>query len=500
MKSFSKLYSDFWINYDNAELMGAGVDAQLVALYLQGNHHHNILGAYYLPLLYMASDLKLPIEQVQTSLEKLCKINYCKYDSKTQYIWVCNLAFEQIGEDVGSKDNRIKALQSIWMSLPSKLEFLEEIYNKYQDKFHLKLRAFEKPTQDCKIQKEEPTVSTPITNTTPNIQSAECLPSVVPAFEGASEPLESLPEDKSADIFWENSLKAPSEVPHRVCEVATDSLDTTIVVQDPISLSPSKGLISPSEGPLNLLASPFEGALDPLRSNIEDRSKNIEDRNKKEEIEEELEKEKRRNINNTQVLNLNIVAQARRCVDDQPDKSSSFLEKPNETSEKSLTRSQNQKNLPAIWYGSNSELKLKPKNTNSKISIKSNVDASVAAVFEHWKITMKHPKAKLDHKRKTWISDALKMGFTVDELCDAITGCSRTPFYMKDNPRGQCYDGLHVILRDAEQIEGFIQNCHSPPKPKTEAEQKLESSLYVADKWVDYKRNESAIFVRNNDD
>lgn len=498
MKSFSKLYSDFWINYDNAELMGLGVNAQLVALYLQGNHHHNILGAYYLPLLYMASDLKLPVEQVKITLERLCKINYCKYDCKTQYIWVCNLAFEQIGEDIGSKDNRIKALQSIWMSLPVKLEFLEEIYNKYQDTFHLKRRAFEIPSQDGEVKGEEYSISTPVTNTTPNIRFTECLPPVVPAFEGASESLESLPEDKSADIFWENSLEAPSEVSHGVCEVVTDSLDTTIVVQDPISLSPSKGLISPSEGPLKPLASPFEGALDTLRSNIEDRSKNIEDRNKKEEIEEELEKEKRRNINNTQVLNLNIVAQARRCVDDQPDKSSSFLEKPNEIGEKPLTQSQN--NLPVIWSNSNPEPKLKSKNIISKTNIKNNVDASVTAVFDHWKITMKHPKAKLDRKRKTWISDALKMGFTVDELCNAITGCSRTPFYMKDNPRGQYYDGLHVILRDAEKIEGFIQNCHSPPKAKTEAEQKLESSLYVADKWVDYKRNELASFVRNNDD
>ena len=505
MKSFSKLYSDFWINCNNTELMDLGIDAQLVALYLQGNHHRNILGAYYLPLLYMASDLKLSVEQVQTSLEKLCKINYCKYDCRTQYIWVCNLAFEQIGEDVGSKDNRIKALQSIWKSLPAKLEFLEEIYNKYQDKFHLKRRAFENPTQDCEIQKEEPTVSTPITNTTPNIQSAERLLPVVPPFEGASESLESLSEDKSTDIFLEKSFEVPSEVPHGACKIVTDFFGTTIVVQDPISLPPSKGLISLSEGPLNPFESPFEGALDPLSSNIEDRSKNIEDRNKKEEIEEELEKEKRRNINNTQVLNLNIVAQARRCVDDQPNKFSSFLEKPNEIDEKSLTQSQNQdqSNLPVILLNlpnPNPEAKPKSKNIISKTSIKNSVNASVVAVFEHWKTTMKHPRANLDQNRRDLICQALEWGYSVEEICEAITGCFRTPFYMKENPRGQYYTGLHIILRDADQIDKFIKNCHSPPKPKTEAEQKLQSSLYVADKWVDYKRNESTIFVRNNDD
>ncbi|MEI8055473.1 MAG: hypothetical protein WCH10_05710 [bacterium] len=39
MKPFTKLYSDFWINPDNAELMQLGLDAQLMALYLQGNSH-----------------------------------------------------------------------------------------------------------------------------------------------------------------------------------------------------------------------------------------------------------------------------------------------------------------------------------------------------------------------------------------------------------------------------------------------------------------------------
>ncbi len=151
MKHFSKLYSDFWINYDNSEVVSLGMDAQLMALYLQGNSHHNMLGVYYLPLLYIASDLKLPVEQVKTALKKLCQINYCKYDVETQHVWVCNLAFEQIGENVNAKDNRIKSIHTIWQSLPSKLEFLEEIHQRYRIDFHLEPRVFEKPAKTCEI-------------------------------------------------------------------------------------------------------------------------------------------------------------------------------------------------------------------------------------------------------------------------------------------------------------------------------------------------------------
>ena len=58
MKPFTKFYSDYWINPDNASLMQLGTDAKLMAIYLQSNAHHNMLGVYYLPLLYVACDLK----------------------------------------------------------------------------------------------------------------------------------------------------------------------------------------------------------------------------------------------------------------------------------------------------------------------------------------------------------------------------------------------------------------------------------------------------------
>ena len=80
-------------------------------------------------------------EKVQTALKKLCEINYCKYDTKTQYIWVCNLVHEQIGKKIDINDNRIKALQEIWKSLPLQLEFLENIYNKYYYAFHLDIEG-----------------------------------------------------------------------------------------------------------------------------------------------------------------------------------------------------------------------------------------------------------------------------------------------------------------------------------------------------------------------
>jgi len=90
---------------------------------------------------------------------------------------------------------------------------------------------------------------------------------------------------------------------------------------------------------------------------------------------------------------------------------------------------------------------------------KSNEQTTVTRVFEHWQTVMHHPQAQLDPKRVHIIKQALKSGYTPVQLCQAITGCSVTPHNMGDNDRGQRYDGLHVILRDGDQIDRFIRNA-----------------------------------------
>ena len=83
----------------------------------------------------------------------------------------------------------------------------------------------------------------------------------------------------------------------------------------------------------------------------------------------------------------------------------------------------------------------------------------VNTVFEFWQTTLKHPQARLDDKRRKLIRKALQAGYHVNDLKTAILGCSLTPHNMGVNDRGQKYDGLHVILRDADQIDRFIHNA-----------------------------------------
>jgi hypothetical protein len=94
------------------------------------------------------------------------------------------------------------------------------------------------------------------------------------------------------------------------------------------------------------------------------------------------------------------------------------------------------------------------------------IPCEVENVFSHWQLTMNHRDAKLDEKRKKLIRNALKTGYTTEQLCEAITGCSLTPHNIGKNDRNQRYDGLHIILRNADQIDRFIQNSRTPPISK----------------------------------
>lgn len=111
-------------------------------------------------------------------------------------------------------------------------------------------------------------------------------------------------------------------------------------------------------------------------------------------------------------------------------------------------------------------------------------------VFAHWKQTLNHPDAMLDARRKQLIREALRMGYTTAQLCQAITGCSLTPHNMGQNAQGERYDGLHLILRDGNQIDRFIHNAHHPPRQISRAEQQTKANIETLQQWLAHTENE----------
>lgn len=79
----------------------------------------------------------------------------------------------------------------------------------------------------------------------------------------------------------------------------------------------------------------------------------------------------------------------------------------------------------------------------------------VDLIFDYWKKVMSSPKSVLDANRKGLIIKALKL-YSPADVCKAIRGCSKTPHNMGDNQQKTKYNGLNLILRNAEYIDKFI--------------------------------------------
>lgn len=84
------------------------------------------------------------------------------------------------------------------------------------------------------------------------------------------------------------------------------------------------------------------------------------------------------------------------------------------------------------------------------------MNAEIEAVFNRWKTTMGHARARLDPKRAKAIRGMLMVGYTVEDLELAIFGCSVSAFHQGQNDRSQRYDDIALICRDAEHVDKFI--------------------------------------------
>ena len=108
---------------------------------------------------------------------------------------------------------------------------------------------------------------------------------------------------------------------------------------------------------------------------------------------------------------------------------------------------------------------------------------------------MEHPFAKLDSERKNLIQGALKLGYSTEDLCQAIRGCSITPHNRGENDRNERYDGLHIIFGSSQKIERFMGNYKNPPKSKTESQKRTESNIHTLQDWVKRKMQEERAYA-----
>lgn len=102
-------------------------------------------------------------------------------------------------------------------------------------------------------------------------------------------------------------------------------------------------------------------------------------------------------------------------------------------------------------------------------------------VFQHWQETWKHPKAHLDAKRRRVITQAL-VGYSADQLCQAISGYLNSPHHCGQNERSTVYDDIETFLRDAKHIDAGIRFHENPPR--TDLSALTRKNVAATTDWV----------------
>lgn len=108
-------------------------------------------------------------------------------------------------------------------------------------------------------------------------------------------------------------------------------------------------------------------------------------------------------------------------------------------------------------------------------------------IFEYWKEVMKKTNsAQFTAGRLKAVKARLKDGYTVEQIKQAIKGCSLTPHNMGQNDNGKLYDCLSLICRSGEHLERFSGNAeqlttdNNPPPTKgggRMTQEQLEANL-----------------------
>jgi hypothetical protein len=159
MRDYSKVGPQFWIGPTGKKLRAAGMEAQIVAMYLLTSPHANMLGLYYCPVMFIAHETGIGLEGANKGLQRAIEADFCQYDEASEVVWVMEMASYQVGEALKANDLRVKGVQNEYASLPEN-PYLALFYEKYSEAFCMSScrgndSPYEAPTKPLRSQEQE---------------------------------------------------------------------------------------------------------------------------------------------------------------------------------------------------------------------------------------------------------------------------------------------------------------------------------------------------------
>lgn len=139
MSNYGKIEGTFWTGNTGRQIVSAGQEAVIVSVYLMSSPHANMLGLYYLPIVYLCHDTGLTEEGALKGLARASEAGFCEYDRASSWVWIRNMAFWRVERTLKPEDNRVKKVASAYAELPNN-PFLGDFFDHYTADFHLQDR------------------------------------------------------------------------------------------------------------------------------------------------------------------------------------------------------------------------------------------------------------------------------------------------------------------------------------------------------------------------
>lgn len=138
---------------------------------------------------------------------------------------------------------------------------------------------------------------------------------------------------------------------------------------------------------------------------------------------------------------------------------------------------------PGSVSGSDPDIRSGSGGTDEPIQVRPPPDDPVRTVFAHYRSY--HPKSfprpRSDSQEWRKIKARLGDGHSVSDLCDAIDGYHKTPFYCGENDRNAKYLDLEMIVRDGTHVARGIELARASPRPVL-SEREMRG-VRAADSW-----------------
>lgn len=144
MRSYNKARATLWSGETGRLLRQYPESTRLLAIYLFTNERAMAepWGLYYCQRATLMDALKATPAKVEDGLATLADLDYAYFDAKTEWLWVVNMAREQVltdGKPLAARDNMSLAANK-WYGRCSRNPFLGPFFDRYVTLLHLNER------------------------------------------------------------------------------------------------------------------------------------------------------------------------------------------------------------------------------------------------------------------------------------------------------------------------------------------------------------------------